>query len=117
MMYFKWYGLIYTACAIYMMSFAIGIGCAGFPWLPETLPPVGVGFSWFWQWMFCASVGYFSPILIEQIGVLSLSIIFTSICFIGGFVLDYVCVETKGKSPVIVADEYLNRKWKPFNFF
>ena len=99
------------------MSFSIGMASASFPWLPETLPPIGVGVAWFWQWTFNALIGKFSPTLNDQLGVLTLSIFFTVICILGCILLDWLAVETKGKNSVEIRDEYLNRKWKPFDLF
>ena len=100
-----------------MVSFGIGMASASFPWVPETLPPVGVGFSWFWQWIFCALIGKFAPGLSDSLGVLTLSIFFTSVCLIGCIMLDWLAVETKGKNSFKIQEEYLHGKYKPFNLF
>ena len=100
-----------------MVSFSIGMAGASFPWVPETLPPVGVGFSWFWQWTFCAIIGKFVPIIENYFGAVSLSVFFTVMCFLGFFILGWICVETKGKSPAVIINEYRNLKWKPFKLF
>jgi len=40
-----------------MGAFSIGMASASFPWMPESLPPVGLGLGWFWQNTFVAVVG------------------------------------------------------------
>lgn len=100
-----------------MVAFGIGMASASFPWVPETLPPVGVGFSWFWQWTFCAIIGKYSPVLSDSLGVLTLSIFFTIVSVIGCIMLDWLAVETKGKNSEQIRSEYLTAKWKPFDLF
>ena len=113
MIYYKWFGLLYVACVLYMVSFSIGMASASMPWQNETLPPVGVGFAFFCQYTFVAIIGTFVPIIVAQYGVLPLCVTFTTICFLGFFMLDWLCVESKGKSPVTIINEYKNFKWKP----
>lgn len=66
MNYYSWFTLIYPACVMYMVSFSIGMAAASFPWVPETLPPVGCGVSWFFQWTFCALIGKYVPTLSDS---------------------------------------------------
>ena len=90
---------------------------ASIPWLVETVPPVGVGLSIFFHFLFQALIGKFIPILHSYVGVSPLSAFFTFNCFLGFFILDWLCIETKGKSPAIIVSEYMNFKQKPCKFF
>jgi hypothetical protein len=118
MKYFDWYVMLYPICMLYMVSFALGMGGTLFAWLVETLHPTGVGFCWMVQWIFCAVVAQFSPIMVDVWpGVLGTMILYTSQCFVGFFVLDMLTVETKGKTKLEIDDEYMSLKYKMFDYF
>ena len=117
MIYFQWFVLIYPACIIYMVAFAVGCGGASFIWCAETLPPVGVGLVMSSQWLFTAIIGMSVPILSKKLGVLTLCTFFTAGCIIGCLILDWLTKETKGKNSSEIKKEYLNGKYKPFDLF
>ena len=118
MLHFDWYVMLYPTIVLYMVPFAIGMGGTMFAWLVETLPPTGVGFCWMTQWIFCGMVAQFSPIMVDVWpGVLGAMILYTSQCFLGFFLLDLLCVETKGKTKLEVDEEYSSMKYRIFNYF
>ena len=113
MMYFEWFDLIYLTSVIYMMSYYMGVSGASFPWFSEILPPAGNGFLWIFSYVFLAINGKFFHYINEQFGTLPLYIFFTANCFAGVFIINWLVVETKGKSPVQIEYEYMNKKWRP----
>ena len=87
------------------------------PWLPETVPPAGVGLSLACQFVFLSLIVKFVPILHSYFGALPLFAFFTLCCFLGFFILNWLCIETKGKSEADIISEYKNFKHKLCKFF
>ena len=83
MIYFQSFDLLYIVCVIYMVSFSIGMGGAIMTWLTETLPASGVSLCLFIQWLFTIIIAKFMPTLMDQLGVLSICVMYTIFCFAG----------------------------------
>jgi len=114
MYYFDWWGLLYPAAIIFILSFSLGMGGTSYPYIVEILPPVGVGMAMGTQWVFTALIGYFIPTLAKNdvLGVMPLMIIFGWICVAGFIILDWLVIETKDKSESKVANDYQNLKYR-----
>ena len=111
------YTFLYPVLIVYCIFFSIGMAGASFPWVPETLPPVGVGVCWFFQWLVCAVMGKFLAHMISGWpGVLGLVTFFSTVCTFGCLILDYITFETKGKTQKQIEYDYNFRKYRPFSF-
>jgi MFS family permease len=118
MVYYDWYTLLYLPCVLYMVSFACGMGGCSYPWAAETLPPIGVGLSLTFQWLWAAVIGKYTPVWADDWpGLLPTMIAFTTVCTVSTVVLDIMVVETKGRTENEISEEYRVGKWKPFNLF
>ena len=108
------YGLLYPACILYTLAFAIA-GGAGRPIMVETIPSVGVGFAWCVGWSAVGCVGLFTPLMSDGwLGPTGTMMFFCFGCYVAIFALDYAIIETKGKQMDEVEQEYLNFKYRPF---
>jgi MFS family permease len=117
MKYYDSWALLYPICSFYMISYSMGVAAPSFPWVAETLPPIGCSVAWFFQLVFATVVGKYSPIMADGWpGLLPLSIFFVVVCVVGSVVLDYLCVETKDKSTEKIGEEYLEFKYRPCNW-
>jgi MFS family permease len=114
MYYYSWWGLLYPAAIIFILSFSLGMGGTSYAYIVEILPPIGVGLAMTCQWVFTAMIGYFIPTLAKEnvLGVLPLFIIFGCLCIFGFFLLDWLVIETKDKSGSQIADEYKNLPYR-----
>ena len=115
-MYFEWFHLIYLVSVIYMISYSMGVLGPSYPWVAEVLPPAGNGFIFFFSYIFLGCNGKLFHYIHEAFGTLPLYIFFTTNCFVGVVVVDWLVIETKGKSPAQIEYEYLNHKWRPFKY-
>lgn len=118
MVYYEWYTLLYLPCVLYMVSFACGMGGCSYPWTTETLPPIGVGLSLTVQWIWCAVIGKYTPVWANDWpGLLPTLICFTTVCTFSSIVIDFMVVETKGKTENEIIEEYRIGKWRLFDLF
>ena len=90
----------------------MGLGGTLTAYVGEILPPLGVGLAFSVQWLMTAIVGQFMPRLITDLGPGILIIFFAIVCFIIVFIMDYLTIETKGKSESQIANEFINKKYK-----
>jgi nitrate/nitrite transporter NarK len=108
------YTLLYPTCLLYIISFGVGCG-ASFPWMPETIPSVGIGMALGVQWFSAGCVGLFVPMMTDGWpGPMGTMTFFCFWCWVGIFALDYVVIETKGKQMDEIGLEYVNFRYRPF---
>jgi MFS family permease len=104
--------ILVVSVIVYMIPYAIGLGGTLTAYVGEILPPLGVGLAFSVQWLMTAIVGQFMPRLITDLGPGILIIFFAIVCFIIVFIMDYLTIETKGKSESEIANEFINKKYK-----
>ena len=99
-----------------MLAFAIGLGGTETAYIGEILPPLGVGIALAVQWIVTALIGQFLPNLLSYFGPSSLILFFGVFCFVLFFTLDFLTIETKGKTEQMIVEEFQNSSYKPLNF-
>ena len=78
---------------------SIVVGGTTYPYCAEILPPIGVTSCFVAQYFCCALIGSLTPTLTNVWpGIVKLSIFFTCVCTAGIFIVDYIVIETKGKT-------------------
>ena len=107
--------LVVSVC-LYMLAFAIGLGGTETAYIGEILPPLGVGIALAVQWIVTALIGQFLPNLLSYFGPSSLILFFGAFCFFLFFALDFLTIETKGKTEQMIVEEFENSTYKPMNF-
>jgi len=114
MFYFDSWDFIIPAAILYILSFSLGMGGTSYPYVAEILPPIGVGVVQGVQWIFTGAVGLLTPILRDPdvLGILPLMSFFTCVCVASFFLLDYLIIETKGKSSKQIASDYETLPYK-----
>ena len=109
-----------VACFIstfaFMCSFSFGVGGTFYVFINEILPPTGVGLS-------AGILAFINVILVKVIPVTALAfgdpallIFFWICCFLLFFCIDYLVIETKGKSESRIIEEYKNKPYIMFDF-
>ena len=106
-----------VGCCVYMIAFATGFGGTETAYLGEILPPAGVGMTLGFQWIITSCVGQFLAELIDSLGPISLLVFFSVSCTVLVFVVDYMTIETKGKSEQAVVKEFETGKYKFMGIF
>lgn len=112
----KEFSLLAAAVVIYMLAFAIGLGGSQMAYLSEILTPKGISFACGMQWIMTAAIAQSLLTLKSLFGATALILFFTVACFIFTITLDYLMIETKGKSNETVAKEFQERRYRFFNF-
>ena len=115
--HYKTLWVLIVACMAYMIAFAIGLGGTETAYISEILPPLGVGLSLGLQWFMNALIGIVVPILVKAVGGSSIILFFGIASFLLGFLLDYVTIETKGKSEKMIVQEFSEGKYRFFESF
>jgi len=108
--------LAYIGICLFMSCFALGVGGSCFIFLNEILPPVGVSVSTALSWLTNSIIVKLLPILSDAFGDLALLFFFACCCLIILGLVDYLVIETKGKTESAVIVEYATRKYTPLNF-
>ena len=112
----KEFSLLAGAVVIYMLAFAIGLGGSQMAYLSEILPPKGISIACAVQWIMTAIIAQSLLTLMTAFGANTLMIFFTAACFFFTFSLDYLMIETKGKTSEEVARDFKERKYRIFDF-
>lgn len=110
--HFRSFWALALGCCIYTLAFAIGFGGTETAYLGEILPPSGVGTTLAFQWTITAFIGQFMAELIDAVGSAALLIFFAATCTTLVFLLDFVTIETKGKTEQAVVKEFESGKYK-----
>ena len=58
-----------VAVMVYMIALGCGMGCAAYAYIPEILPPTGVGLVMMLNWACMTGVSKLTPYLIDQYGL------------------------------------------------
>lgn len=58
-----------SATLVYMVFFGFGLGSSMYAYIPEILPPAGVGLAMASKWCFISLSGKLTPLMIDRIGV------------------------------------------------
>ena len=104
--------LLASAVIFFIISFSIGQGSTIYVYQAEILPPVGVGAVCCTQWIACILVSGFTPYLVNTFGLINVSIGFCVTCLILFILVDFICLETSGKSEVQIADEFRKSEYR-----
>ena len=108
--------ILASACVIFVLSFAVGLGGSQMAYISEILPPQGVAISCAVQWIMTAIIAQSLLTLKNLFGATALILFFTASCFVCALSLDYLMIETKGKSSEVIAKQFQERRYRPFNF-
>lgn len=79
---------LYIAIILFIVGYAIGLGGTLYVYVSEILPPIGIAFVIFSQWVFVAFIGKFIPDIVDQFGTIAVSFGFAVICFVVFFAID-----------------------------
>lgn len=67
--YYRREDLAVVAVMIYMIALGCGMGCAAYAYIPEILPPTGVGLVMMLNWACMTGVSKLTPYLIDKYGL------------------------------------------------
>lgn len=109
--------LLIVGSCLYMVSFSVGLGGTETAYISEVLPPIGVGFALAVHWLLNAVIGILIPILVQSLGPSALMGFFGVVSILGVFALDFLLIETKGKSEETIIAEFENKKYRCFDIF
>lgn len=104
------------AVVIYICTFAIGLGGSQMAYISEILPPLGVSISCAVQWIMTAIIAQVLLPLNTLVGPNAMILFFTGACVFFFFSLDFLMIETKGKTEDTINTEFENRRYRFLNF-
>lgn len=64
--YYKRDKLSIISAVVYMAAFGGGLGCSMYAYIPEILPPAGVGLVSMFRWLVITGVSKLIPLLIDK---------------------------------------------------
>ena len=111
-----YFPLLAVSVVIYVCTFAVGLGGSQMAYISEILPPLGVSISCSVQWILTAIIAQVLLPLNTAVGPNAMILFFTSACLFFFFSLDYLMIETKGKTEDTINTEFETREYKFLNF-
>ena len=108
--------LLIIPIAFYTGAFAAGIGPLGMIYTTDILPPKAVGIGLSVQWFFDGVISKSMPSCLDRYGPDSLFIFFGICCFLAFIFIRMYCLESFGKSDLVIAKEFRQLSWKGIFF-
>lgn len=65
-LYYSYENLSIVCVLVYMVAFGCGLGCAMYAYIPEILPPAGVGLVLMFEYLWITSAGKLIPIMVDK---------------------------------------------------
>jgi sugar porter (SP) family MFS transporter len=98
------------AVVLYIMCFAVSLGPVVWLYIPEIVPAVGVSLTTLMNWVFNFIVVQAFSFTSINYSVAENMIGFAILCFIGTLMIMTFVVETRGKTPLQIEEDYANVK-------
>ena len=67
--YYNYSNLSIVCALFYMIGFGMGLGCSMYAYIPEILPPAGVGLVMMFKWGCITTSAKFIPLIIDKYGL------------------------------------------------
>ena len=104
--------LLAFAVVFFILTYSMGLGSTIYVYQAEIQPPVGLGAASCAQWIACIIVGGLTPTFVNEYGLIWVSFGFAGICILFYILIDFVCLETSGKTQEKIANNFRTKEYK-----